>query len=161
MRDWWGSMAKIKGAEPIKFDAAAAEELQAKFKATAKLLRQQVKHRSGLAKTASEVWRGRYARSFDEQMKICSDDAEDLADAMDKAADQVKKLAEEAEAEQERRTKAREWEKKHDAWERRQQDKQWYDPRDWGSDHEPEPPDLKPKEPSPLPIAAPAPRSRT
>jgi uncharacterized protein YukE len=153
-------MGDIKGEEPIKFDVGAADALQTQFKAVAGLLGSQIKRRNDLAKSAREVWRGRYAVKFDEQMKVCSDDARALAAAMDKAAGLVKTLTAEAQQEQERRTKARAWRKEHDEWKRKEDSRQWYDPRDWVGDHEPEPPNLTPADPPALPVAAPAPRSR-
>jgi uncharacterized protein YukE len=158
-------VGELRDAEPIKFDAGAAEDLAAKFTATANLLRSQVSQRNALASVARMDWKGSYEVKFGERMAVCAEDAGLLAGALDRAAKQVGDLTARAENEQDRRTKAREWKVDHDAWRRRQEDKSALDHiGDFlsGSSGEPEPPEpnLTPDNEPNLPVAAPPPKSR-
>jgi uncharacterized protein YukE len=150
-------MAELRDADPITFDAGAAQRLEAQLRATAGVLRSQIAHRNSLANAARKDWRGSYEVKFGARMTVCAADAERLAQAMDKAAGQVHELARLAKEEQDRRTKARAWKVEHDKWEREQENKSLLDQGHdlLFGDGEPEPPPLTPTDPPTLPVAAP------
>lgn len=158
-------MGELKDADPITFDPDAAEDLAAKLRATATLLRAQVSQRDTLATAARTDWRGAYEVKFGARMEVCATDAGLLAEALDTAAGQVDDLAARAKHEQDRRTKARAWKVEHDAWKRRQEEKSTLDHiGDFfsGNSGEPEPdePDMTPADEPDLPVMAPPQESR-
>lgn len=146
----------------MTFDQAAAEQLSARFRASATELRAQLPHRNRLADAAQEEWRGVYEVKFGARMGVCARDFERIADAMDKAAGQVEELARLAREEQDRRTEAREWKVRHDEWQREEDSKGLLDQGLdlFRGDGEPKPPELTPNEPPSIPVTAPAPGSR-
>jgi uncharacterized protein YukE len=156
-------MGELKDAEPITFDAGAADDLAAKFTATATLLRTQVAQRRSLATAARTDWKGSYEVKFGARMDVCETDAGKLADALDVAAKEVKELARLAKEEQDRRTKARAWKHEHDAWQRQHDAKsgleQGVDSL-FHLDDAPKPPPLDPHPEPQIPIAAPQQQSR-
>ena len=151
-------MADLKDEEPITFDAGAADDLAARFTATAGLLRSQVPQRENLVTAGRVDWKGSYEVKFGARMEVCKSDAGKLADALEDAAKQVKELARLAKDEQDRRTKAREWRIEHDAWQREHDQKsgleQGFDSL-FHRDEAPEPPPLKPNPEPKLPIMEP------
>jgi uncharacterized protein YukE len=158
-------MGELKDADPIRFDPDAADDLAAKFRATATLLRAQVSQRNTLAAAARTDWQGAYEVKFGARMHVCATDAGLLATALDTAATQVDDLATRAKHEQDRRTKARAWKVEHDAWKRRQEQKSTLDHiGDFfsGNSGEPEPdePNMTPADEPHLPVTAPAQKSR-
>jgi hypothetical protein len=150
-------MTELTNAEPIVFDEGAADDLAARLRATARLLRSQIPHRNSLANAARVDWKGVYEVKFGERMQVCSRDAERVAEALDDAAVQVTELARLAQEEQDRRTAARAWKEEHDAWEREQQDRNLLEKGLdlLGGDDEPKPPRLAATEPPRIPVPAP------
>jgi uncharacterized protein YukE len=150
-------MGELTNAEPIVFDQGAADDLAARLRATARMLRSQISRRNGVASEARVDWKGAYERKFGERMRVMATDSERLAAAMDEAADQVDELARLAEEEQRRREAARAWKVEHDAWEREQEDRNLFEKGMdlLGGDDEPKPPNLTPTDPPRIPIPAP------
>jgi uncharacterized protein YukE len=155
-------MTELTNAEPIVFDAGAADDLAARFRATARTLRSQVSQRNSYADEARVDWEGVYEVKFGARMRVMATDSERLAEALDEAAghvDEIKRLAEE---EQERRRVAREWKVEHDAWQREQDDRSLLDKGLdlLGGDGEPKPPNLVPTDPPRIPLPPPPPTPR-
>jgi len=110
---------------PVPFDFGAAEDLAARFRASAALVAAgQLPRRSELAGTAREDWAGRYAGIFDTRVRQCASDAERLSEALSDAAGKVEQLAQEAREEQERRDRANEYLIEHAAWREREQERE-------------------------------------
>lgn len=100
--------------EDVPFNFGGAAELERELRATSSTLESQLPRRNSYARQAHDEWRGVYSRQFVGRMRICTNDANKLADAMELAANQVKELAERAQREQDRREKAREWKERED-----------------------------------------------
>lgn len=117
----------------------------------------QITDRNVCASIARADWTGVYAEVFDENMRVGANDAERLADALDRAALRVDELASLAHEERDRRARVRDWAVAHDAWQRT---------KDAGGDlavlgwDEPKAPCLGEPDPPNVPIEVPTPARR-
>ena len=151
--------------DPVPFDHAAADALVAQLKAGAGLLRAQKKRRNDLATIARKDWRGVYDGKFAARMTVCLNDADRLADAMDKVAEQVKQLAKAATEEQQRRDVAKKYEHDLAEWKHRHEGALnvvrdvAVGPAMWAFDPKPKPPSGPKSEPV-LPVKSPVIKDR-
>ncbi|MEA5645641.1 MAG: DUF6531 domain-containing protein [Cutibacterium granulosum] len=127
---------------PVQFDPGVAEDFSAQLRWTSQRINIFNANLSLVQSTASRQFRGFFAEVFSRNMKVCSQDATELSEALTAAADQVDYLAEQAKLENQRREQVRDYVSAHDDW--------WEKGWDWlaGTDA---PPSLAPAEPPATP----------
>lgn len=127
---------------PVQFDPGVAEDFSAQLRWTSQRINIFNANLSLVQSTASQQFRGFFAEVFSRNMKVCSQDATELSEALTAAADQVDYLAEQAKLENQRREQVRDYVSAHDDW--------WEKGWDWlaGTDA---PPGLTPAEPPATP----------
>jgi len=105
--------------QDVRWDHGAAQDAASALRHAADLLDQTANQRGGVAREATEQWRGRYREEFDDHLEQMLRRARDLAREYRDAANRIARADQAAYEEQKRRERERErWRLEKEAEER-------------------------------------------